>query len=245
MFNAVFSALGLEAVYVPVDVEAHALADLMRGFCAAHISGNITVPHKVQTADLVTRETDLARDLQAVNTFWVEDGVLVGDNTDVAGVLDALDFLDAGGPWLVAGTGGSARAVAAAARSMDVPLVVQSRDSERAAAFVSWARHLGVDAHPDDGRQIGTAINATPRGMHPADAVPIAMDRLDGTEAVLDLVYARGETAWCRAARARDMRASDGRRVLVGQGIRAFERFYPGMSPPLDVMRAAVDRSLQ
>ena len=40
----------------------------------------------------------------------------MGDNTDVQGVLEALRQLDAPeAPWLIAGTGGAARAAAVAA----------------------------------------------------------------------------------------------------------------------------------
>ena len=244
MYNAAFAALGLEAVYVAIDVARGGLADLMGGFAAAGISGNVTVPHKVAVAKLVNQKTDLAGELDSVNTFWTEDGELVGDNTDVGGVLDALEYVDASGPWLVAGTGGSARAVAAAARQASVTLLVQSRDAKRAADFVAWARGVGVDALEDDGRRIGTAINATPLGLQPGDPAPIAPERLAGCTAALDLVYAPGETAWCAASRSRSMRVVDGRHVLVGQGARAFERFYPDISPPREIMQAAVDRAL-
>ena len=245
MYNAAFSALGLEAAYLAIDVETPALPDLMRGFQAGRVGGNITVPHKIEAASLVVRKTDLAAELQAVNTFWPEDDGLVGDNTDVGGVIDALDGLGATGPWLVAGTGGSARAVAAAARSASVPVLVQSRDSKRAADFVTWARALGADAHQDDGRQLGTAINATPLGLKPKDAMPIALERLDGCRVVLDLVYGPGETEWCLASRAQQIRAADGRVVLIAQGIRAFTRFFPNITPPHEIMRAAVDLALR
>ena len=245
MYNAAFSALGLEAVYVAVDTEQSALPHILRGFESVGIAGNVTIPHKTQVAQLLARKTDLAADLEAVNTFWLDGARLAGDNTDVGGVLDALDRLDAEGPCLVAGTGGSARAVAAAARSASVTLLVQSRQPSRAEDFATWARRIGVDAHTDDGRQIGTAINATPLGLKPKDPAPIAPERLNGCRAALDLVYSPGGTPWCAATRARQMRASDGRAVLVAQGVRALVRFFPDIVPPRDVMTAAVERGLE
>ena len=132
-----------------------------------------------------------------------------------------------------------------AARSASVPLLVQSRNSQRAADFVTWARELGADAHQDDGRQLGAAINATPLGLQPNDGMPIALERLDGCSVVLDLVYSPGETEWCLASRAQQIRAADGRAALVAQGIRAFARFFPNVSPPREIMRASVDRALR
>jgi shikimate dehydrogenase len=244
MHNAAYLALGLDAVYVAVDVDPSALPHVLRGFEAAGIGGNVTVPHKIQAAKLLFRTTDIAADLEAVNTFWPDGNRLIGDNTDVAGVLDALDQLDAPGPWLVAGTGGSARAVAAAAREASTTLLVQSRVARRASDFVTWATRIGVDAVEDDGRQIGTAINATPLGLGTGDPIPIATERLDGCAAALDLVYAPGETPWCAALRARGLRVADGRLMLVGQGLRAFHRFFPDVDAPRAVMKAAVERAL-
>ncbi len=244
MHNAACAALGLDAVYVAVDADPSALPHLLRGFEAVGISGNLTVPHKIPGANLLFRQTDIANDLNAVNTFWFDGNRLVGDNTDAAGVLDALEQLDAPDPWLVAGTGGTARAVAAAARDASVTLLVQSRDSRRAADFADWARGIGADAHEDDGRQVGTAINATPLGLQPGDALPIADERADGCKAALDLVYARGETPWCSHRRASGARVADGRVVLVAQGLRAFKRFFPDVEAPREVMKAAVERAL-
>ncbi len=244
MHNAAYAVLGLDAVYVAVDAEPSALPHLLRGFEAVGMCGNVTLPHKIQAANLLFRKTDIATTLEAVNTFWSDGNRLVGDNTDVAGVLDALDHLDAAGPWLVAGTGGSARAVAAAGRDAAATVLVQSRDPRRASEFVAWARRIGVDALEDDGRQIATAINATPLGLHPDEPLPIANERLHGCKAALDLVYAPGETQWCQALRARGMRVADGRLVLVGQGLRAFHRFFPDVDPPREVMRAAVEQAL-
>ncbi len=245
MHNAAIAARGLDAAYVAIRADRAAVPHLIRGFEAVGIAGNVTVPHKVTVAALLIRLTAIAKELGAVNTFWPDGGRLVGDNTDVAGVLDALDALHADGPWLLAGTGGAARAVAAAARDRGTPLLVRSRDPERARDFVRWARDLGVaEVRTDDRSRVGTAINATPLGLHAADDLPIPGDRLDGCRVVLDLVYAPGGTRWVRRALERGIAAADGRAVVVAQGTHAFERFFPGVRAPRDVMAAAVERAL-
>ncbi len=244
MHNAAIAALGLDAVYVAIRADGVALPHLIRGFEAVGVAGNVTVPHKIAVAQLLIRLTAPAQELGAVNTFFPEGGRLVGDNTDVAGLLDAIDGLDPEGPWLVAGTGGSARAVAAAARARSVGLVVRSRDPARAATFTAWARSIGVEAQVDDGRPVGSAINATPLGLKSGDPPPIPHDRLDGCGAAFDLVYGRRETPWVRACRSRGMRAADGRGLLVAQGAHSLERFFPGTVAPREVMAAAVQRAL-
>ncbi len=244
MYNAAIACLGIDAVYTAIPTDHSAVPHVLRAFEAVGIAGNVTVPHKLTVAQLLIRLTPIAKELEAVNTFWPDGGRLIGDNTDVRGVLDALEPLGATGPWLVIGTGGAARAVAAAARERDVPIYVRSRAVSRGGEFVEWAQGIGVDARIDDGTTIQTVVNATPIGLEPSDDVPVAPSRLKGCRAALDLVYAPGETRWIRECRAGGMRAVDGRAVLVNQGVVAFERFFPSAKAPREVMEAAVRRAL-
>jgi shikimate dehydrogenase len=246
MHNAGIAALGLNAVYVALRVPRDRLAATLETCAALGIAGNLTVPLKETAASLLPHVSPLGRELGAVNTFWPENGELRGDNTDVAGLDTVLAVLDAPDPWLLCGTGGSARAVAAVAGARQARLLVCSRDPARAAAFCEWTRTLSRPpvANPDDGRAVGTVINATPLGLGPADPAPVPAARLDGTRVALDLVYRSGETAWVRDCRARGLTASDGRELLLAQGVAAFERFFPGQRAPREQMRAAIRRAL-
>jgi shikimate dehydrogenase len=245
MHNAAIATLGLDAVYVALKVPPVGIPHVIRACECAAIAGNVTIPHKLDVAGLLIRLTEPASALGAVNTFWPDGERLVGDNTDVGGVLDALDEIEAEGPWLVLGTGGGARAVAAAAKEREVTLLVGSRTLTRAQAFVEWARDLGLaECHVDDGRRIETVVNATPLGLASDDALPLSAERLDGATAALDLVYAPRATQWIRQCRERGLRAADGRTVLVAQGALAFERFFPGTTAPRTVMAAIVEGAL-
>src|SRR5260370_17817631 len=101
----------------------------------------MTVPHKEAAERCLARKTDLCARVGACNTFWAEGGALVGDNTDVAGILGALRQLgaDGGGSWLVVGTGGSARAVAGAAAEAGARRPAFSPDAAPAHASVRSA----------------------------------------------------------------------------------------------------------
>jgi len=244
MHNAAIAALGIDAVYFAMRVDTSALPHVVRAFEAVGMAGNVTVPHKVPIAQLLIRLTPLAKELGSVNTFWPEGGRLIGDNTDVRGVIDALHDLDPGGPLLLNGTGGGARAVVAAAREMEFAVLVRSRARDRAGSFAAWAREIGADAVVDDGGEVGTAVNATPLGLRASDQLPIPVERLKGCRAVLDLVYAPGGTRWVRECRTQGMRAADGRTMLIAQGAHAFERFFPETKAPREVMAAAVNRAL-
>lgn len=242
MHAAAFDALELAAVYVSIRTGPDALPLLMRALAAAGGGGNVTLPHKRAAAGLMDQLRGPGLTLGACNTFWSEDGRLIGDNTDVAGVQTAVQALGVPeGPWLIVGTGGSARAVAAAAAERGTAIALRSRSDARAGAFLRWAARLG--ATEADSAACVLAVNATPVGLGD-ERHPVSFDGLPALVAALDLVYRAGETAWVRAARARGLRAADGRGVLVAQGAEALTRWFPGVRPPLAVMRSAVDAAL-
>lgn len=248
MHNAACRALGLDAVYVALRATAASLPAVLETLAGAGAAGNVTIPHKEAVERAVARKTDTCQRVGACNTFWTEHGALVGDNTDVAGVGEALKALQAGaGRWLVVGTGGSARAVAVAAADAGAALSVRSRRPEHAARFTAWAGGLGlrVTAASAGAGDVDVAINATPLGLADGDPYPVDPAELKGVRVALDLVYAPGETRWVRALKARGVAARDGRDVLVAQGAAAFARFFPGVAAPVDVMRAAVERALR
>jgi shikimate dehydrogenase len=249
MHNAAFRALGLDAVYVALRVSSESLPVVLAMQVAIGGAGNVTVPHKEAVEGSLTRKTDVCARVGACNTFWTEDGALVGDNTDVFGVTAALQQIGAarqGERWLVVGTGGSARAAAVTAADRGATLFVRSRNASRARDFAAWATGIGVPTTVANGPvEIDVAINATPLGLAGHDPLPVDVNHIPGAQKALDLVYAPGETRWVHALRERGIEAADGREMLVQQGAAAFARFFPDAAAPVEVMRAAVRRALR
>ena len=243
MQNAAFRALGLDAVYVPFACDPDGVRPLLRAVARAGGGGNVTVPYKEVAAHAVDSCLPLAETVGACNSFWWDGGRVVGDNTDVPGVLEALHQLAVGtAPWFIAGTGGGARAAVVAAADHGVAVAVRSRDPERQREFERWVTSRGVRLAA--AAECGVLINATPLGLGPGDPLPIDSAGFPKAAVAFDMVYAKGETPWVRAMRARVGKAADGRAMLVAQGAAAFERWFPGKRAPVDVMRAAVDVAL-
>jgi shikimate dehydrogenase len=210
------------------------------------------VPFKRQAAALLRVASEAVRRTGACNTVWGDAASPEGDNTDIAGVREAARAVMGALPVrrvMLIGTGGSARAAAVAVADEwpGVTVGIVSRDEERRREFVSWARQAGVGCGVWGVGVVQTPdllINATPLGLTAQDPLPVRAETLAGTAGVLDLVYARGETALVRVARQAGARAADGRGVLVAQGAAAFARFF-GVSAPTATMRAAVEDALR
>jgi shikimate dehydrogenase len=244
MQNAAFLALGLPAVYVPIRCCAEDLAPLVRAVARAGGGGNVTVPYKEIAASSVDVRRELAVTVEACNTFWNEDGKIVGDNTDVTGLLEALHQLEiTKAPWFIAGTGGGARAAVIAAATHGVPVAVRSREPSRQREFEAWIASRGVALV--DPAECRVLINSTPLGLHPGDPYPFEPNGTPRVDVAFDMVYATGETPWIRTMKTRARRSADGRAMLVAQGAAAFERWFPDKRAPVEIMRAAVHAALR
>jgi shikimate dehydrogenase len=253
MHTAAIRALGLDACYVALRTTPAAFAELARGVLADGGGLNVTTPFKRQAAELVADATDGVRRTGACNTIWGSRERPRGDNTDIEGIaVAAWELLDGVAPHLVVihGTGATARsaAIAVTLRWTECEVAVVSRVRDRADRFTAWAAETGVACTPwraADHRPVDLLVSATPAGPVGTNEEPEADPerRPPKVRAMLDVVYARGETAAVRLFRSLGARAADGRGVLVAQGAAAFRHFF-GVEPPVEVMRAAVEDAL-
>lgn len=247
--NAAMRAASLDAVYMAVRCAPDRIEGLVRGIAEGGGAGNVTIPHKAAAANLLDAPARAVERTGACNTFWLEDGRLHGDNTDVEGFDAAARRLigsPAGARVLLLGAGGAARAAALAlldARADAIHIV--NRTAHRAEAVRDHLdpqrrRIVVLDpAAPLQREGYDLVVNATPAGLAPDDPPPLNLQRPARIGAVLDLAYRPGGTPWVRDARARGIPAADGTDMLLFQGAAAF-RLWFGRPADLDAMRAAL-----
>lgn len=234
--RAALAAVGLTGSYEARRVDRAgflvAVDELRRG----EVDGaNVTMPHKRLAHRIADRlDADAAR-AGAVNTFVVDEGTVVGHNTDVVGIRRAWRCrgLPDDAPVLLLGAGGAAAAAAVALEGRRV--TVAARRGDRARELV---RRLGLDHRVGDwARPLPGAVvvNATPIGMH-GEALPDGL--LDEASGLFDMAYGSRPTPAVDAARHRGLPTVDGLDMLVAQAEASFA-LWTGVEPPSEVMRAA------
>jgi shikimate dehydrogenase len=240
MHNAGFEALGLNAVYVPLqaadadDFITFAKAEGLRG-------ASITAPFKVALLSRVDDVEPLASRVGAINTIVVRDGRWFGANTDVHGFIAPLVGRMAlkGTRAAVLGAGGAARAVAVALLEQGAAVSVCARRGD-AARDVAEAAGARAGTFPPKPGSWDVLVNTIPLAED-SDESPMAGVALDG-EIVFDLVYAPAETPLLAQARADGCMTIGGIEMLVAQAEKQFE-MWTGQRPPAGLFQAAVDRT--
>lgn len=258
MHNAAIAALEIDYCYVAFHVLPDGIESALDGMRALQIRGlNVTLPHKSAVMPHLDRVSDEALAVGAVNTISLRDGELVGQNTDVYGLVTALEHT-AGLAVLpehcvILGAGGVARAaVYALASRKEVRRVsilnrtvaraeALARDMQRITGKAIDAGDLTKDTQMRRFVDAGLVVNGTSLGMIPeVDRTPLAVtDAIHPRLVLYDTVFNPLDTLLMRQFRSAGARAFGGLDMLVYQGARSFA-VWTGIEPPVDVMKRAI-----
>jgi shikimate dehydrogenase len=242
MHSAALAELGLagEWSYEAIDVAPDHFEGLVRkmpdqGFAGA----NVTVPHKDAALTVADVLTETAREIGAANTLSFVEGEVHADNTDAAGLLDALPEDPGGRRVLVLGAGGAGRAVVWALVREGAEVEVWNRTELRSTHICEELGGRPV-TDPDQGAY-ELIVNSTAVGMggeDPFEDLPLRADGFSDGQTVVDIVYGEERTRLLEAAAAAGATVVDGIEVLVHQGAHSLW-VWTGREASLDVMRAA------
>ncbi|MBU3555931.1 shikimate dehydrogenase [Polynucleobacter sp. UB-Piko-W3] len=222
------------------DINSFALT--AKSFFVAGGKGmNVTVPFKLDAqvfADVLSSRAQLAG---AVNTLWIKEGKVYGDNTDGAGLV--RDLLAQGiaihqSRILLLGAGGAARGVIGPLLEQSPKcLVIANRSYAKAQELVKLFADLAVSrevalesrtlAELDDAIKtpypFDLVINATAAGL--SNESPLSIQAVTNifvpSSFAYDMVYGKS-TAFMQQALQKGARVSDGLGMLVEQAADAF-----------------------
>lgn len=220
--------LDYRAILAPLDGFAAAVAQFIAG---GGRGMNVTLPFKLEAFALADRHTARAEAAGAVNTLKFDQGEIIGDNTDGAGlVADLLRNIGcplAGKRLLLLGASGAARGVILPLLEQSpASLTIANRTASRAAqlrdAFAGHGKLAARTFAELAGNQFDVLINATSASL--AGAAPAIPPELyaPGSTAY-DMMYGRGLTPFLAAAQAQGAgRLADGLGMLVEQAAESF-----------------------
>jgi shikimate dehydrogenase len=250
---------GVDGAYVPLPVRPDRISEALRALPALGFRGcNLTIPHKQTALSVVDRVEPLARRIGAVNTVVVApDGSLEATNTDAFGFRENLreaapQWGPAGGPAVIFGAGGSARAVVAALADAGVAEIrIVNRTLARAEALArdlstpttritvhSWREASSVQ------RDAGLLVNTTSLGMTGEPPLLIDLSPLPPAAPVVDIVYVPLETSLLATARKQGHAVVDGLGMLLHQGRPGFEAWFGAQVQVTPALRSAIVSTL-
>jgi len=258
MHNAAFKHLGIASEYRLFEKKAEEL-DVFFSLLPEHsIRGlNVTIPYKETVKKFITKFTEEAFLIGAVNTVKIEGKERIGHNTDGIGFLRHLSEVFTGdfssGVVALLGAGGAAKAVAKSlAKNGSNEIVIFDIQKEKAENLSGEINNLfgpfrsRVAERVEELTEVEPRIfiNATPVGMKEEDVLLIDPKTFSLRTFVYDLIYNPSETVLLRAARERGCRCSNGLGMLLYQGVESF-KFWTGTEAPVEIMRNALESAVK
>jgi len=215
---------------------------------------NVTVPHKIAAVDIASELSTRAAHAGAVNTLAMQqDGTILGDNTDGAGLVrdlcDNLGLVIIRRRILIVGAGGATRGVLAPLLALGpTELVIANRTPERAQnlarAFGKLGPVQGMGIRDISGGPFDLVINATSASL--SGELPPMADSVVGPETVCyDMAYGKTDSPFVQWSLKRGCaRAVQGWGMLVEQAAESF-RLWRGLKPgTASVLSALKERAL-
>ena len=228
VMEVVFRELKINAVWVPMHVDQAGLAVVVQALRTVRNFRGITVaiPHKPAVGALLDRLSPRAQASGGVNLVRRDpDGKLFGDIVDGAGFVRGLELrghsVKGRAAWLV-GVGGGGGAIAAALAEAGIGKLHLKETNEARLAVVLEQLHrfypdTNVELAATPPAAIDIAINATPLGLQPGDALSFDPAGLPANTLVCDIIMKPKETPMLRAALARGLRVHHGHHMLDAQ----------------------------
>lgn len=251
----------IDAQYVRLHIQPTQLKEALEELKTQDFIGtNLTIPHKTAAIEYMDDIDETARHIGAVNTVLVEDGQLIGFNSDGPGFARAIreefsvDLHDL--RIMILGAGGGAGKAVAVQAAMDrcERLVLVNRTAEKAEALAAELAPFFKDdrlAGPMERLEaiswdeqtlapqmdhIDLIVNATPLGMKRSDPELLPASLLQPHQFVYDMVYSPARTQLISQARNAGARTANGLSMLLHQGAISFEHWF-NREAPLEAMR--------
>lgn len=230
---------GIELTYERILAPLDGFESTIKDFFTQDGKGlNITVPFKEEAFALCNVLTERAKAARAVNTLWVQDDQLHGDNTDGAGLVNAITSLK----WalnhsriLILGAGGATRGVILPLSNAGATeIIIANRTLNRAQSLVADLSIFikNTDLQVIDLDQLAghfdLIINATSASLSGDDiTLPAALT----FDYAYEMAYGK-PSSFIEQANERGVPTADGLGMLIGQAAEAFF-VWNGIKPDL------------
>ena len=181
---------------------------------------NVTIPYKEQVIQYLDSMSPVVEEIGACNCIHIQNGRLMGHNTDVIGFSKSLlpKLKPHHNKALLLGTGGSSKAVAYTLKELGIPFLQVSRTPLEGMIGYEEIDQSLLETHT-------LLINTTPVGMYPdidkAPDIPYAFIGPD--HYLFDLVYNPERTRFLQEGALRGATVENGSEMLVIQAEASWE----------------------
>ncbi len=216
----------INAIYEKKKLNENDLENLILKVKENKIHGiNVTVPFKNKIIPYIDQLSLEAENTKSVNTIYVNNGQIIGHNTDIAGFelgLKKIKYDVAGKKVLILGAGGVVPSIIFALNRLNADkIIVTNRTKEKAEKLknlfeglivVDWGEICDFDM----------IINATSVGLNKNEKINLDLSKLGDNKFFYDVIYNPIETNFLKVGKSLGNRTENGKYMFIYQSHQAF-----------------------
>ena len=182
---------------------------------------SVTIPYKEAIISYLDDMDDIVKEIGACNSVKVDNGKLIGYNTDVTGFLESfmsmyeVQYFNA----IILGNGGASKAVKYALEQLSIDSLIVARNPKNNDE-ISWN-----NLTPEHFKEANIVINTTPLGTFPNinEYPDIPYSEFSEHFLAFDLIYNPEETIFLKNAREQRSKTINGYYMLEIQAEKSWE----------------------
>ena len=227
----------IDAVYDKKRIDQSELENIIFEVKEGKISGiNVTVPFKKAAIPFLDELSTEANKTQSVNTIYLNNGKIIGHNTDVAGFELAIKYLKYNinnKRIFILGAGGVVPSIIFSLNKMQPSkIILSNRTRDKAENLKELFKNVEIinwGEMPD----FDMIINATSLGLKKEDEIKLDISNVGNNKIFYDVIYNPIETNFLKKAKNLGHRVENGKMMFVYQAHQAFTLWHKVM-PKID-----------
>ena len=234
----------IDAVYNKQQLNENDIEGIIAEVKNGKIDGiNVTVPFKKLVIPFLDKLTPLANETHSVNTIYKENenvaDVIVGDNTDVGGFKQSLEYINynvKNKKVFILGAGGVVPSILKALEKLEAAKVyISNRTKEKAKDLESYYK-TSLDLETLDWGQspdFDMIINATSLGLKNDDEIKLNYDDIGPNKLFYDVIYNPSKTNFLLKGEKLGNQTTNGKMMFIYQAQLAFKTWH-NVLPKID-----------
>ena len=227
----------INAIYEKQKLNKDQLEEFISQVKDNKINGiNVTVPFKKKVIPFLDELTADANKTKSVNTIYLNNNRLIGDNTDIIGFQKSVDDFkyDLNNKEVfILGAGGVVPSIVFALIKMKVSkIIISNRTREKAEILKSLFREIEI---VEWGKvpNFDMIINATSMGLKKEDKINIDFPSSTKNKFFYDVIYNTKETNFLKTGKSLGNKTLNGKLMFIYQAVSAFNIWH-GLEPKIN-----------
>ncbi len=224
----------IDAIYDKKRLDENELKNIISEVKEEKINGiNVTVPFKKAVIPFLDELSPEAKDTQSVNTIYLQNGITIGHNTDIAGFELAIKYAKydiSNKKIFILGAGGVVPSIIYSLKKMKVSkITLSNRTKEKAENLKKLFKDLEI---VDWGETIDfdMIINATSIGLNNEDEIKIDFSSIGPNKFFYDVIYNPRETIFLKKAKLFGNNVENGKMMFIYQAHQSFTIWHKKMA---------------